>query len=57
VTATGLGYLPEHAFATSLTLTFFARDVLIVVGTCLWLRTVLVARTPRAGRPLALQNA
>jgi len=57
VSATGLGYLPEHAFATSLTLTFFARDVLIVVGTCLWLRTVLVARTPRAGRPLALQNA
>jgi hypothetical protein len=41
ISATGLGYLPEHAFAVSLTLTFFARDVLIALGTGLWLRAAL----------------
>jgi hypothetical protein len=56
VSATGLGYLPEHAFAASLTLTFFVRDVLIVVGTCLWLRAELGTRTRRAGRALVLQH-
>jgi hypothetical protein len=36
--ATHFGYVPTHAFAVSLTLTFFARDLLIAVGTCVWLR-------------------
>ncbi len=39
--ATHFGYVPTHPFAVSLTLTFFARDVLIAAGTCAWLRTVL----------------
>ncbi len=51
ISASGFGYVPEHAFATSLTLTFFARDVLIVVGTCLWLRSELGSRTPSPARP------
>ena len=37
----GSGYVPDHAFAVILTLTFFARDVLIAVGTVAWLRTLL----------------
>ena len=44
VSAQGFGYLPVHPFAVSLTLTFFARDVLIAVGTWLWLREVLGAQ-------------
>jgi hypothetical protein len=43
--AQGLGYLPGHAFAVSLTLTLLARDVLIAVGTGAWLRSEL-ARAP-----------
>jgi hypothetical protein len=52
VSAQGLGYLPGHAFAVGLTLTFFARDVLIGVGTVAWLRTEVVSRgaaTERTG--------
>ena len=44
--AEGLGYLPGHAFAVSLTLTFFARDVLIAVGTIALLRSLLVSTQP-----------
>jgi hypothetical protein len=44
--AEGLGYLPGHAFAVSLTLTFFARDVLIAVGTIALLRTMLISTEP-----------
>ena len=44
--AEGLGYLPGHAFAVSLTLTFFARDVLIAAGTIALLRTMLISREP-----------
>ena len=44
VSAQGFGYLPAHPFAVSLTLTFFARDVLVAVGTWLWLREVLEAQ-------------
>jgi hypothetical protein len=40
VTATSFGYVPTHAFAVSLTLAFFARDVLIAAGTWSWLRSV-----------------
>ena len=45
----GFGYLPGHAFAVGLTLTFFARDVLIAVGTV----AVAPRRAPAAaaGRP------
>jgi len=53
--AEGLGYLPGHTFAVSLTLTFFARDVLIAAGTVAWLRATLKAREPvteRAGEVL-----
>jgi len=46
ISATGFGYLPEHAFAVSLTLTFFARDILIAVGTGAWLRATLRATEP-----------
>jgi hypothetical protein len=50
-TAQGLGYVPTHPFAVSLTLTFFARDVIIAAGTCMWLRTVLASepRSPTSG--------
>jgi hypothetical protein len=41
VSAEGFGYLPAHPFAVGLTLTFFARDVFIAVGTVVWLRSVL----------------
>jgi hypothetical protein len=44
--ATHFGYVPTHAFAVSLTLMFFARDVLVAAGTCAWLRVV---RRDRAG--------
>jgi len=57
VSATGFGYLPAHAFASSLTLTFFARDALIAVGTCLWLRTELGSPTSAPARPPVLQAA
>jgi len=53
--AEGLGYLPGHTFAVSLTLTFFARDVLIAAGTVAWLRATLKAKEPvteRAGEVL-----
>ncbi len=46
VSAEGFGYLPGHAFAVGLTLTFFARDVLIGVGTIALLRTLLISREP-----------
>jgi hypothetical protein len=49
--ATHFGYVPTHAFAVSLTLTFFARDLLIAVGTCVWLRAAthgLGERAPEA---------
>jgi hypothetical protein len=54
VTATEFGYVPTHPFAASLTLTFFARDVLVLAGTCAWLHTLLrhrsgVTVTERAG--------
>jgi len=39
--ASAQGNLPSHSFAVSLTLVFFARDVLVVVGTATWLRSVL----------------
>ena len=39
--ATHFGYVPTHTFAVSLTLTFFARDVLVLAGTCAWLHTLL----------------
>ena len=42
--ATKFGYVPGHAFALSLTLTFFVRDVLIAAGTWAWLRSVLRAQ-------------
>jgi hypothetical protein len=57
IAATGLSYLPEHAFAVSLTLTFFARDVLIGVGTCLWLRSVHHADEPAPERAGVVQMA
>jgi hypothetical protein len=41
VSATHFGYIPTHPFAVSLTMTYFARDVLVGVGTVLWLRSVL----------------
>jgi hypothetical protein len=41
VSAEGFGYLPAHPFAVGLTLTFFARDVFIAVGTVVWLRSEL----------------
>lgn len=44
--AEGLGYLPGHTFAASLTLTFFVRDVLIAAGTVAWLRTTLTPTHP-----------
>ncbi len=47
MSAQGFGYLPGHTFAVGLTLTFFARDVLIGVGTVAWLRTLLVSTEPR----------
>jgi len=40
------GYVPSHAFAVSLTLTFFARDVLVAVGTGVWLHAVVSERSP-----------
>jgi hypothetical protein len=48
LSATAIGHVPEHAFAVSLTLTFFARDVLIAAGTCAWLRSVHGADGPGA---------
>ncbi len=57
ISASGLGYLPEHAFAVSLTLTFFARDVLIAVGTVAWLRAVLDAEEATSGRAASVQIA
>ena len=47
--ATHFGYVPGHAFAVSLTLTFFARDLLVVGGTWAWLRSVRA--DPRPGTP------
>lgn len=41
VAAEGFNALPSHAFAITLTLSFFARDVLIACGTAAWVRTVL----------------
>ncbi len=40
------GYVPSHAFAVSLTLTFFARDVFVAVGTGVWLHAVVRGRSP-----------
>ena len=46
------GYLPGHTFAVGLTLTFFARDVLIAAGTVAWLRaTRRCPETDRRRRP------
>ncbi len=39
------GYVPSHAFAVSLTLTFFARDVLVAVGTGVWLHAMVRERS------------
>jgi len=57
ISATGLGYLPEHAFAVSLTLTFFARDVLLAVGTWVWLRATLDVRERVAGPAASVRTA
>jgi len=46
MSAQGLGYLPGHTFAVGLTLTFFARDVLIGAGTIALLRSMLVSGEP-----------
>jgi len=41
--ARGFSVLPSHSYAVALTLSFFARDVLIAGGTAMWIRTVLVS--------------
>jgi hypothetical protein len=45
------GYVPSHAFAVSLTLTLFARDVLVAAGTGAFLYAIVRARpaVPAAG--------
>ena len=50
VTATQFGYIPTHPFSVSLTLAFFARDVLVAAGTVAWLRHVY-ERGPVSGDP------
>jgi hypothetical protein len=57
VSAQGFGYLPEHPFAVSLTLTFFARDILIAVGTVTWLKSVLVPAETRTETVGVVQRA
>jgi len=48
VSAEQFSFAPGHALAISLTLIFFARDVLVAVGTAAWLRSELhPAGTPR----------
>jgi hypothetical protein len=51
VAARDFGYLPTHAFAVSLTLSFFARDVLIALGTWAWLRSELDRDDQRSASP------
>ena len=50
VTATQFGYIPTRPFVISLTLAFFARDVLIAVGTAAWLRSELRPSHPGTAR-------
>ncbi len=49
--ATSFGYVPARGFAMSLTLTFFARDVLVAAGTAAWLREQVLGRTRSPGTP------
>jgi hypothetical protein len=51
VAARDFGYLPTHAFAVSLTLTFLARDLLIAAGTLTWLHAVYSGGDRAAGDP------
>lgn len=56
VSAQGFGFVPDHPLAVSLTLTFFARDVLIGVGTLAWLRTVLRDHTAHSEQMVVEQR-
>jgi hypothetical protein len=55
--AQGLGYVPTHPFAVSLTLTFFARDVLVAAGTYWWLRSMLGTRNDTSEEPRFVRTA
>ena len=46
----GVGHVPSHAFAISLTLFFFARDALVAGGTWAWLRSELGRADRRPAR-------
>jgi hypothetical protein len=45
ISAMNYGYVTGHTYVITLTLTYLARDLLIAVGTWLWLREVLSGRT------------
>ena len=47
VSAERWGYVPTHSFATSLTLIFLARDLLVLAGTVAWLREVVAGERAR----------
>lgn len=60
--AQNVGHLSDHAFAVTLTLAFFGRDLLVAIGTAAWLRSEWrspgrAARTRPGRAPLSGQDS